>query len=208
MARRKTISKERILDVAYKMAITNGLEGMTARSIAKTGHFSTQPLYLEFNNMNEIRTEALDRISHELRTKILQQNYTGDALIDLDLSYINFAKKHVNLFRAMFVDGKFGNQVIADTLMDLGIEKFKKQFKDADYSEKKIRDIVVSNWISATGMATLVINQIADFSQGQIINVLNAQIHDAMLNDRLDLSAQENPMFAADEDASLKNRLA
>lgn len=207
MARKKEISRDKILDVAYKMAVKDGIEGLTARSIAKTGHFSTQPLYLEFNNMNDLREQVLKKISDDLRTKTLQQSYTGDALIDLDLSYIEFAQKHVNLFRAMFVDGKFGSKVISDTLMDLGTEKFKEQYPDTQYDEDRVRDIVIANWISTTGMAALVVNKIATFNQTQIIDVLNAQIHDAMLNDRLS-ETQENPMFAADEDASLKDQLA
>lgn len=207
MARKKEISRDKILDVAYKMAVKDGIEGLTARSIAKTGHFSTQPLYLEFNNMNDLREQVLKRISNDLITKTLQQSYTGDALIDLDLSYIEFAQKHVNLFRAMFVDGKFGSKVISDTLMDLGTEKFKEQYPDTQYDEDRVHDIVIANWISTTGMAALVVNKIATFNQTQIINVLNAQIHDAMLNDRLS-ETQENPMFAADEDASLKDQLA
>lgn len=207
MARKKEISRDKILDVAYKMAVKDGIEGLTARSIAKTGHFSTQPLYLEFNNMNDLHEQVLKKISDDLRTKTLQQSYTGDALIDLDLSYIEFAQKHVNLFRAMFVDGKFGSKVISDTLMDLGTEKFKEQYPDTQYDEDRVRDIVIANWISTTGMAALVVNKIATFNQTQIINVLNAQIHDAMLNDRLS-ETQENPMFAADEDASLKDQLA
>mgnify|MGYP005789143253 FL=1 len=208
MARKKEISKEKILDIAYKMAVVDGLDCLTARSIAKTGHFSTQPLYLEFSNMKEIRSLVLERISGELREKILQQKFTGDPLIDLDLSYIDFSQKHVQLFRAMFVDGKFDSKIISDTLMDLGIEKFKNQYPDTDYSDDKIKDIVVANWISAVGMASLIVNKIATFSQDQIINVLNAQIHDAMLNDRLNTTAQENPMFAADDEASLKDQLA
>lgn len=207
MARKKEISRDKILDVAYKMAVKDGIKCLTARSIAKTGHFSTQPLYLEFNNMNDLREQVLKKISDDLRTKTLQQSYTGDALIDLDLSYIEFAQKHVNLFRAMFVDGKFGSKVISDTLMDLGTEKFKEQYPDTQYDEDRVRDIVIANWISTTGMAALVVNKIATFNQTQIINVLNAQIHDAMLNDRLS-ETQENPMFAADEDASLKDQLA
>lgn len=207
MARKKEISRDKILDVAYKMAVKDGIEGLTARSIAKTGHFSTQPLYLEFNNMNDLREQVLKRISNDLRTKTLQQSYTGDALIDLDLSYIEFAQKHVNLFRAMFVDGKFGSKVISDTLMDLGTEKFKEQYPDTQYDEDRVHDIVIANWISTTGMTALVVNKIATFNQTQIINVLNAQIHDAMLNNRLS-ETQENPMFAADEDASLKDQLA
>ena len=207
MARKKEISRDKILDVAYKMAVKDGIKSLTARSIAKTGHFSTQPLYLEFNNMNDLREQVLKKILDDLRTKTLQQSYTGDALIDLDLSYIEFAQKHVNLFRAMFVDGKFGSKVISDTLMDLGTEKFKEQYPDTQYDEDRVRDIVIANWISTTGMAALVVNKIATFNQTQIINVLNAQIHDAMLNDRLS-ETQENPMFAADEDASLKDQLA
>lgn len=185
MARKKEISKDKILDTAYKMAIKDGIEGLTARSIAKAGHFSTQPLYLEFDNMEDLRAQVLKRISDDLRAHILQQKYTGEPLIDLDLSYIDFAKKHVNLFRAMFVDGKFGSKIIADTLMDLGVEKFNEQYPDTDYDQDRIHNIVVANWISTTGMAALVVNEIASFSQNQIINVLNAQIHDAMLNDRL-----------------------
>lgn len=207
MARKKEISKDKILDTAYKMAIKDGIEGLTARSIAKAGHFSTQPLYLEFDNMEDLRAQVLKKISDDLRAHILQQKYTGEPLIDLDLSYIDFAKKHVNLFRAMFVDGKFGSKIIADTLMDLGVEKFNEQYPDTDYDQDKIHNIVVANWISTTGMAALVVNEIASFSQNQIINVLNAQIHDAMLNDRLS-ETQEDSMFAADDEASLKDNLA
>lgn len=207
MARKKEISGTKILDVAYKMAVKDGLESLTARSIAKTGHFSTQPIYLEFSNMKDLRAQVLKRISTDLRTKTLQQGFTGQPLIDLDLSYIQFAKKHVNLFRAMFIDGKFGSDIIADTLMELGTEKFKAQYEDAQYSDKKIADIVVSNWIATAGMAALLVNNIASFNEEQIINVLNAQIHDAMLNDRLS-TTQENPMFAADENVSLKDNLA
>lgn len=208
MARKKEITRKQILDVAYKMAIGDGLDGLTARNIAKTGHFSTQPLYLEFSNMQEIRSLVLERISTELKENILQEEYIGDPLVDLDLSFINFSNKHAKLFKAMFVDGKFGSKIISDTLMQLGIEKFQKQYPDVDYSDTKIRHIVVSNWISAAGIAALVVNKIASFSQEQIVNVLNAQIHDAMLNDRLDLHSQANPLFAEDQDASLKDQLA
>ena len=207
MARKKEISKDKILDTAYKMAIKDGIEGLTARSIAKAGHFSTQPLYLEFDNMEDLRAQVLKRISDDLRAHIFQQKYTGEPLIDLDLSYIDFAKKHINLFRAMFVDGKFGSKIIADTLMDLGVEKFNEQYPDTDYDQDKIHNIVVANWISTTGIAALVVNEIASFSQNQIINVLNAQIHDAMLNNRLS-ETQENSMFAAGDEASLKDNLA
>ena len=206
MARKKEIDKQRILDAAYKLAVRGGIESLTARNIAKAVNCSTQPIYLEFENMQDLRNQVLARISDELKSNTLQQNFTGEPLIDLDLSYLYFAKEYVDLFRAMFVDGKFGNQMIVDTLMGLGLEKFKQQFDAEQFSEERLNHIVISNWIAATGLATLLINKMANFTQAQMISVLKAQIHEAMLNDRL-TNVEENPLFAADSDASLEERL-
>lgn len=206
MARKKEIDKQRILDAAYKLAVRGGIESLTARNIAKAVNCSTQPIYLEFKNMQDLRNQVLARISDELKSNTLKQNFTGEPLIDLDLAYLYFAKEHVDLFRPMFVDGKFGNQMIVDTLMGLGIEKFKQQFDAEQYSDERLKHIVISNWIAATGLATLLINKMVNFTQAQMISVLKAQIHDAMLNDRL-TNVEENPLFAADADASLEERL-
>ena len=206
MARKKEIDKQRILDAAYKLAVRGGIESLTARNVAKAVNCSTQPIYLEFENMQDLRNQVLAKISDVLKSNTLQQNFTGEPLIDLDLSYLYFAKEHVDLFRAMFVDGKFGNQMIVDTLMGLGLEKFKQQFDAEQFSEERLNHIVISNWIAATGLATLLINKMANFTQAQMISVLKAQIHEAMLNDRL-TNVEENPLFAADSDASLEERL-
>ena len=185
MARKKEIGRNKILSIAYKMVVKDGIESLTARNIAKAGHFSTQPLYLEFNSMEDLRKEVLRKIADNLKNNILQKSYTGKPLIDMDLSYIDFAKEEENLFRAMFVDGKFGSKIIADTLIDFGIEKFREQYPDSNYSEDKIRSVVIANWITTSGIASLLVNKIATFSQTQIINVLTAQINDAILNDWL-----------------------
>ena len=206
VARKKEIDKQRILDAAYKLAVRGGIESLTARNVAKAVNCSTQPIYLEFESMQDLRNQVLEKISDELKSNTLQQNFTGEPLIDLDLSYLYFAKEHVDLFRAMFVDGKFGNQMIVDTLMGLGLEKFKQQFDAEQFSEERLNHIVISNWIAATGLATLLINKMANFTQAQMISVLKAQIHEAMLNDRL-TNVEENPLFAADSDASLEERL-
>ena len=189
MARKKEIGRSKILNIAYRMVVKDGIESLTARNIAKAGHFSTQPLYLEFNSMDELRTEVLRKIAENLKSNILQKQYTGQPMIDMDLSYIDFAKEHENLFRAMFVDGKFGSKIISDTLIDLGVAKFKEQYKDTKHPDEKIMNIVIANWITTIGIASLLVNGIANFSQTQIVNVLSAQINDAILNDWLSESS-------------------
>lgn len=191
MARRKEIDKKKILDAAYKLAIRNGMESLTARNIAKAVHCSTQPIYLEFENMSDLHNQVLEKISNELRMNTLQQSFTGEPLIDLDLSYIYFAKDHIGLFRAMFVDSKFGTDMISDTLMELGLMKFKEQYGDEGFDEEHLRHIIVSNWISATGIAALQLNQMVNLSQDQIVTVLKSQLEDAINNDRLKVENKE-----------------
>ena len=203
MARKKEIGRNKILSIAYKMVVKDGIESLTARNIAKAGHFSTQPLYLEFNSMEDLRKEVLRKIADNLKNNILQKSYTGKPLIDMDLSYIDFAKEEENLFRAMFVDGKFGSKIIADTLINFGIEKFKEQYPDSNYSEDRIRSVVIANWITTSGIASLIVNKIATFSQTQIINVLTAQINDAILNDWLSKTSKVS-LFDTNEDKDKK----
>lgn len=185
MARKKGIGRKKILNIAYKLVVKDGMESLTARNIANAGHFSTQPLYLEFSGMDELRQEVLGKIADNLKNSILQKTYINEPLIDMDLSYIDFAKEHQNLFRAMFVDGKFGSKVISDTLIDLGVEKFTEQYPETEYSDDKVKNVVIANWITTMGIASLIVNEIAHFSQDQIVNVLKAQVNDAIRNDWL-----------------------
>ncbi|MCT6812706.1 MAG: TetR/AcrR family transcriptional regulator, partial [Lactobacillus helsingborgensis] len=71
MARKKEIGRNKILSIAYKMVVKDGIESLTARNIAKAGHFSTQPLYLEFNSMEDLRKEVLRKIADNLKNNIL-----------------------------------------------------------------------------------------------------------------------------------------
>lgn len=185
MARKKEIGRKKILNIAYKLVVKDGMESLTARNIANAGHFSTQPLYLEFSGMDELRQEVLGKIADNLKNSILQKKYINEPLVDMDLSYIDFAREHQNLFRAMFVDGKFGSKVISDTLIEVGIDKFSEQYSETEYSDDKIKNVVIANWITTMGIASLIVNEIAHFSQEQIVNVLKAQVDDAIRNDWL-----------------------
>lgn len=191
MARRKEIDKKKILDAAYKLAVREGIESLTARNIAKAAHCSTQPIYLEFSNMSDLQEQVLTKISDELKNKTLQQHFTGEPLIDLDLSYIYFVKDHVGLFKAMFVNNTFGTDKISQTLMELGKEKFEEQFGETGFSEERIHNILISNWVSATGLATLQLNQMSNFSEDQIVIVLKSQLKDSMNNDHFHLDKVE-----------------
>lgn len=206
MARKKEIFKQQILEVAYKMAIENGVDSLTARKVAEAADCSTQPIYLEFKNMNDLRHQVLEMIQEKLKSSVFEESFVGDPLIDLDLSYIYFAAKHPQLFRAMYVEGKFGSADISEFSMEIGLRKLEESYPENDFSEDKKRNIVTGSWIIATGIGALVATGMIEINQDQMVEILSAQINDFILNDRFSESSEEN-LFADKEKRSILDML-
>ncbi|APT18638.1 TetR family transcriptional regulator [Amylolactobacillus amylotrophicus DSM 20534] len=206
MARKKEIFKQQILDVAYKMAIENGVDSLTARKVAEAADCSTQPIYLEFKNMNDLRQQVLAMIQDKLQSKVFEESFTGDPLIDLELSYIHFAAKHPQLFRAMYVEGKFGSANISDFSMEIGLKKLEESYPENGFSDEKKRNIVTGSWIIATGIGALVATGMIEINQEQMVEILTAQVNDFILNDRFSES-QEESTFEEKEKRSISDML-
>lgn len=90
--RRKVYTKDQILKAAYDVVAKEGFKGFTARNIAKKMGISTQPIYLEFKNMEDLKNTLLDSIFEQLKENVFPVERTGDKIIDLGLNYIYFAK--------------------------------------------------------------------------------------------------------------------
>lgn len=206
MARKKEIFKQQILEVAYKMAIENGVDSLTARKVAEAADCSTQPIYLEFKNMNDLRHQVLEMIQEKLKSSVFEESFVGDPLIDLELSYIYFAAKHPQLFRAMYVEGKFGSANISEFSMEIGLRKLEESYPENDFSEDKKRNIVTGSWIIATGIGALVATGMIEINQDQMVEIISAQINDFILNDRFSESSEEN-LFADKEKRSILDML-
>ena len=54
MARKESITKQMILDVAFRMAREEGMQNITARHVAERANCSTQPIFRSFQNMDDL----------------------------------------------------------------------------------------------------------------------------------------------------------
>ena len=69
MARKKTITREQILVAAHQVISDKGFSHFTARNIATQMNCSTQPIYLEFKNMDDLKGEEMPKPSRMLSAK-------------------------------------------------------------------------------------------------------------------------------------------
>lgn len=176
MARKKTITKDQILTAAYELVATEGFSKFTARNIAMKMNCSTQPIYLEFQNMEDLKEELFQKIHKYLANDIFPVKHTGNSIVDLALNYIHFANNENKLYRALYLEEYGGGK----RMQEFSYDYFTKMVKaDPDYqglSDEEIKSLHMGNWIVATGLAALMSSGIIHPTDSQIEKLMKESI--------------------------------
>ncbi|MBL1230772.1 TetR/AcrR family transcriptional regulator [Enterococcus sp. BWB1-3] len=176
MARKKTITKDQILNAAYDVVATEGFSKLTARNIAAKMKCSTQPIYLEFENMDDLKEALFDKIHSYLSTEVFPEKHTGNTIIDLALNYIHFAKKESKLYRALYLEEYGGGQRMQEFSYNYFSSAVKKDPKYAELTDKQINSLHMGTWIVATGVASLMTSGIIHPTDEQIEELMKESV--------------------------------
>lgn len=105
MPPKQKISKQDIISVSLNMIQENGVDTFNARSIAARIGCSTQPIFSNFNTMEELKNELLLASSKKyrayLKREITLQRYPEYKASGM--AYIQFARKEKELFKFLFM---------------------------------------------------------------------------------------------------------
>ncbi|GAB2487642.1 TetR/AcrR family transcriptional regulator [Alkalibacterium psychrotolerans] len=155
MPRKRRILRHHILDAAVNLMSEEGFERFTARRIAEQLNASTQPIYKEFKNMDDLKIHLTTHIEEFLKENIF---YDGDTPLDVRevcTNYILFAKNEGTLFASLFM----GRELCATTLHEFIYESLIEALNQNEFAEKQSRkdkeellDIV---WPAVHGYAIL-----------------------------------------------------
>jgi AcrR family transcriptional regulator len=99
--RKKEFTAECILDGALQITKEEGFSNFGAREVAKKVNMSTQPIYLSFKNMDDLRSKLLERIASNVRIDYFQSNAT---LISYIKNVYSLSKNDWLLFHSLSTD--------------------------------------------------------------------------------------------------------
>jgi len=92
MARKESISRDGILEVAFAMVKEEGIFSVTARKLAAKANCSTQPIFRIFKNMEEMEQELFLRAVAYFEDFCLSFTKKSDLpFVNLGMAYIQFA---------------------------------------------------------------------------------------------------------------------
>ncbi|WP_125711301.1 TetR/AcrR family transcriptional regulator [Lacticaseibacillus porcinae] len=183
MARKKSITDIQILDMAYQIVIESGFKVFTARNIARHLNCSTQPIYLEFNSMGELKKAVMMRLRKELKIA-LGQRYTADPLVDIGLAFADFVVTQPVLYDAVFVKANFGVDAVRDFLnqqADLILSDYQPAATLTDHQRE---DLIKGLWIVGTGVGSLAASGFVQLTDNQRSEMMLAVLQDFIANGR------------------------
>lgn len=113
MPRRTTYSRQDVIQAAFGLVEEQGLQQLSARTVARRLRSSTAPVYSNFATMDEL-SRAVVRQAKELLQEYATTPNTGRVFLDLGVGFVRFARDHRNLFRALFLESNAYQDVIAE----------------------------------------------------------------------------------------------
>ncbi|MDZ5504945.1 TetR/AcrR family transcriptional regulator [Enterococcus cecorum] len=176
--RRKVYTKDQILKAAHEVVLESGFEKFTARNVAKKMGISTQPIYLEFKNMEDLKRTLLQKIETDLTRKFMSQPITGDLIVDASVHYVEFALKKPKLFKALFVDPKGGGPIMYEYSVEFYKELSKQSRRFSKLPKEDFELLHLEAWIVVNGLITMLLAGIITLTREELIELVQQLIED------------------------------
>lgn len=172
MPKQMIFTKEVVLDTAYKLVKTEGMESINARRIAKELNASVHPIFRHFKDMEELKKAVYEKIYAKYKEYMLSGVNKEKAYKKMGLSYIKFAKDYPEFFKIIFMQKtnlNAENFIMADSASDAVIKAGQELTKLSFEEQKKFHEKV---WIFTHGIACLVATNTIKITEKEISDLL------------------------------------
>lgn len=154
------ISKEMIIEEAFQIARTQGIDRITARSISEQLKCSTQPVLYYFATVEDIKAAVYQR-ADEYHTGWLMNMECdhGNPMLNIGMNYIRFAVKERNLFHLLFQSNGFSGASLPDLIRSEGLEPVMQVLRqEAGVTADEAREIFTALFVFVHGYASMYAN--------------------------------------------------
>ena len=99
---------------------------------------STQPIYLEFKNMDDLKHALFEQIYDYLKYEVFPVEHTGNTIVDLALNYIHFANREKKLYSSLYFWKSMAEERDAKFPYNYFMDVVKEDPKYMDLSDDKL----------------------------------------------------------------------
>jgi AcrR family transcriptional regulator len=174
-------TKEQIIEAAFEIARSEGLEAITIRKVAQKLGSSIAPIYVNFQHVDEL-VQAVVYKTFAIGQQLLAEQDTGDPFLDLGVASLRFAREYSQLFRDLVLKT---NRFMSNYDQEMGpmlIEHMKKDPNLSGFSDEELKQILLKMRIFQLGLSVMIANGLLpeDFDEEKSIQILEATARDVI----------------------------
>lgn len=187
------VTKENIIEKTYQILSEDGLESINARRIARELNCSVQPIFSNFNNMEDLINEVTNLVKQKCFDFLLSGSKDSDKPYkQVGINYIKFAQKEPNLFKLLFM-----SKVNLDPVHFMTSDR---QFfgsvaeiigQETKLSKELIKDFHEMMWFYTHGIATLIATGTSKINDEEIDRLLTNEFIALMQLQKFKISGKD-----------------
>jgi len=159
---KKQITKEIILKTAVELVRQNGISCLNMRTLAQACKCSTQPIYLSFSGMEELKTEVARSIlkifDEFIEKEIAKGEYPQYKAVGM--GYIRFAKEEKQFFKYLLMNDGMEQTGLGQESFDKSVFMIMQNYGLYKGDAAKLH---MQMWIFVHGIASMFATDYIDF---------------------------------------------
>lgn len=177
------ITKDMVIDAAFEIARTEGVEQINARTVSQKLGCSTQPVMYHFAKIEEVKRAAYEK-ADRFHTSYLMNvdEQSEDFLLGIGLNYIRFAIEEPNLFRFLFQSGFAVENSLLEIIDSEELKPLLTAMQEAsEMNEKQMKEIFITIALFAHGYASIIANNSLEYNEAVVSEHLERAYRGAIL---------------------------
>lgn len=168
---KKQVTKDMILSAAFKLLKKQGYESVNIKKLSKELGCSTQPIYLSFSGMDELRNELVPLAVKEFESRI--KKYGNGKIRLYDMSYIYFAENEPNLFCFLFMRANAFLEIkrLLLPIINRSIKEFETVYNISCNKADLLHDGL---WMHTHGIASMIATKFCDWDLEKVSKMLES----------------------------------
>lgn len=175
-------TKEQIVDAAFQIAKTEGIDNITMKKIAEKMGSSVAPIYVNFKDVNELLEALIEKII-SVSQQLLIEESTGNPFADMGRASLRFAKEYSILFRDLVIKKNDYMKDYDEKMVPVLIEEMKKDPELAGFTVDELKMILLKMKVFQLGLSVMVANGLLpkEYEKQDLANILSSAASDVIL---------------------------
>ncbi|WP_062049151.1 TetR/AcrR family transcriptional regulator [Bacillus sp. JCM 19034] len=186
MPPKNKFSKEQIVDAAFNIAKTEGIDSMTIRKVADQLGSSIAPIYVNFNDVEELKRAVIKKVV-DLNQHLLNEQHSGNPFGDIGVVSLRFAMEYPNLFRDFVMKQNDYFQAFDQEMGDKLVGLMKKDPELEGFTDEELKLILFKMRAFQMGISVMVANRLLheEYDIEKMKEILDCAAEDVVTATRL-----------------------